>query len=153
MNVNMIRPKTETEYSFFSITEGCGTPIKPTHRKAEETFEFKLTKPRETFSITRPFNLDFDSNWMVGLTILVVYISIFIILEENNKFEHYTDCSDDKFSFVELKDKIAEVLGLSHISPRTYNMDYMDLIILKLIENYRQKGIRPMVIIYFLDYA
>ena len=46
MNLNMIRPKNETEDFLFSITKNCETLIKQTHRKPEETSGYKLTKPR-----------------------------------------------------------------------------------------------------------
>ena len=53
---------------------------------------------------------------MLGLVSLEVYNSLLNITEENNKFELYTYDSDNEFSFVELKDKVAEVLGLSNIT-------------------------------------
>ena len=49
MNLNMIQPKHETEVLLLSITKICQTLIEQTHRKAEETLEFKMIKPRETF--------------------------------------------------------------------------------------------------------
>ena len=53
---------------------------------------------------------------MIGLTDLEVYNSIFIITEENNKFELYRD-SSNKFGFLELGDELEEILNISHISP------------------------------------
>ena len=75
----MIRPKIETEVSSIFITMNCKRLIVRSHRKAEETLEFKLTKPKEPFSIKPSLNLGFDSKWMSGLTSLDVYISIFIL--------------------------------------------------------------------------
>ena len=49
MNLIMIRPKNETEDLLLSIAKNSETLIEQTHRKAEETLEFKLIKPRETF--------------------------------------------------------------------------------------------------------
>ena len=49
MNSKMIKPKNETEDLLLSITKNCETLIEQTHRKAEETLEFKMIKPRETF--------------------------------------------------------------------------------------------------------
>ena len=40
----MVTPKNQTEDILLSMTENCGTLIKQTHRKAEETIEFELTK-------------------------------------------------------------------------------------------------------------
>ena len=109
----MIQPKNETENLLLSITKNCETLIKQTHRKAEETLEFKMTKPRETFHFKPPMQVIDD--WMLGLTDLEVYNSIFNITEENNKFEIYRDISN-KFGFLELKDKLEEILNIPHIT-------------------------------------
>ena len=109
----MIRPKNETENLLLSITKNCETLIKQTHRKAEETLEFKMIKPRETFHFTPPISI--EGEWMLGLTDLEVYNSIFNITEENNKFEIYRDMTK-KFGFLELKDEIEEILNISHIT-------------------------------------
>ena len=70
MNLNMVRPKSETEDLLLSITKNCETLIKRTHRKAEETLEDKLNKRRETFHFNPPVQI--DGSWMVGLIILGV---------------------------------------------------------------------------------
>ena len=44
MNLNMIRPRNETEDLLLSITKSCETLIKQTYRKAEETLANKLNK-------------------------------------------------------------------------------------------------------------
>ena len=49
MNLNMIRPKNETENLLLLISKNCETLIDQKHRKAEETLEFKMIKSRETF--------------------------------------------------------------------------------------------------------
>ena len=41
MNLNMIRPKNETEDLLLSITKNCRTLIEQTDRKAEETMNSK----------------------------------------------------------------------------------------------------------------
>ena len=113
MNLNMITPKNETENLLLSNTKNCETLIEQTHRKPEETLEFKMTKPRETFLFTPPTEIKED--WMLGLVNLEVYTSIFNITEENNKFILYRDTSD-KFGFLELKDEIGEIFDNSHIT-------------------------------------
>ena len=40
MNLNLIRPKIETEDSLLSKTKSCEKLIEQNHRKAEETLEF-----------------------------------------------------------------------------------------------------------------
>ena len=113
MDLNMIRPKNETEDLLLSITKNCQTLIEQTHRKAEETLEFKMIKPKETFHFKPPIQVKGD--WMIGLVYLEVYNCIFNIKEENNKFEIYRD-SSNKFGFLELKDELEEILNISHIT-------------------------------------
>ena len=113
MNLNMITPKNQTEDFLLSITKICQTLIKQTHRKAEEILEYKMIKPREIFHFKPP--IQFQGDWMIGLTNLEVYNSIFNITEENNKFELYRDMIA-KFGFLELKDELEEILNISHIT-------------------------------------
>ena len=108
----MIRPKNKTEDLLLSITKNCETLIEQTHKKAEGTLEFKLTKSRKTCHFKPPIQVKGD--WMIGLISLEACNSIFNITEENNIFQLYTNPFDCEFSFTELKDKVAEVLGLSY---------------------------------------
>ena len=121
MNLNMIQPKNETEDLLLSITKNCGKLVEQTHRKPEETLEFKMLKPRETFHFNPPIHTKGD--WMLGLIDLEVYNSIFIITKENNKFELYIDTFDE-FSFEELKDELEEIINIpiitdSHLEDET----------------------------------
>ena len=109
----MIRPKTETEDLLLSISKNCERLVQQTHRKPEETLEFKMLKPRETFHIKPPIQTKCD--WMIGLIDLEVYNSIFNITKENNKFELFTDTFDE-FSFTELKDELEELLNFPNIT-------------------------------------
>ena len=87
MNLKMIRPKNETEDLLLSITKNCETLIKQTHGKAQETLEFKMIKPRETFHFKLPIQVKGD--WMIGLLDLEIFNSIFNITEENNSLQLY----------------------------------------------------------------
>ena len=115
MNLNIIRPKNETEGLLLSITKNCERLIEPTHRKAEGTLKFRVTKSRKKFHFIPPIQIERD--WMIGLTSLEVYNSIFNITEQNNKFKLYTGHLESVFSYTEMKKKVAEVLGLSDLYP------------------------------------
>ena len=128
----MIRPKNGTEDLLLSITKNCETLIDQTHRKAEETLEFKMNKSRETFHFSQPIQI--QGNWMIGLTDLEVYNSIFNITEENNKFEIYRDIPT-KFQFLDLKDELEEILGIQHIT-RDHLLD--DEIASRIIDEYHK---------------
>ena len=109
----MIRLKNETEDFILAITKNCETCIKQTHGKVQKTLEYKMNKPRVTSSFKPPIQI--EGSWMLGLTVSELYKSIFKITEENNKFEFYTDTFDE-FSLEELKDELAETLGISDIA-------------------------------------
>ena len=72
-----------------------------------------MTKSRKTFHFKPPISI--EGEWMIGLTDLEVYNSIFNITEENNKFEIYRDMSN-KFGFLGLKDELEEILNIPHIT-------------------------------------
>ena len=55
MNLNMIKPKNEKEDLLLSITKNCEMLVDQTHRKPEQTLEFKMLKPKETFILIRQF--------------------------------------------------------------------------------------------------
>ena len=109
----MIQPKNKTENLLLSISKNCETLVEQTHRKPEETLEFKMLKSRETFHFKPPIHT--RGSWMLGLIDLEVYNSIFNITKENNKFELYTDTFDE-FSFEELKDEVEEILNIPEIT-------------------------------------
>ena len=115
MNINMIRPKNETECLFFSMTKNCETLAEQTQRKAEETLQLKMITPKETFHFNPPIQNKRDS--MIGLISLGVYNSIFNINKTNNNFELFTD-HFDRFLFEELKDELEEILSISDITPK-----------------------------------
>ena len=141
MNLNMIRPKNQTEDLLLSITKNCETLIEQTHTKPQETLEFKMVKPKETFHFKPPIQIKGD--WMIGLTDLEVYNSIFNITEENNKFEIYK-FPDDKIGGVtydKVKGEIERDLDISDITPEDLQDDIIAPII---IEEYKKQVTKRM---------
>ena len=130
MNLNMIKPKNETEDLLLSITKNCQTLIEQTHRKAEETLEFKMTKPRETFHFKPPIQI--RDTWMLGLTDLEVYNSIFNITEENNKIKIYKflDEKAGGISYTKVRDEIERDLDISKITDADLQDDIIGPIII-----------------------
>ena len=85
MKFKRIQPKNDIEDLLLLITKNCETLIEQTHKKAEETLEFKMTKPRNIYHF-KP-SIPIQWSWMMELINLEVYNSIFNITEENNIFE------------------------------------------------------------------
>ena len=141
MNLNMIQPKNETQTLLLSITENCETLIDQTHRKAEETLEFKLIKPRETFHFKPAIQVKGD--WIIGLVDLEVYISIFNITKENKKLKLYKfpDEKSGGISYIKVRDEIERDLGISDITA----VDLQDDIIAPIIiEEYKKQVTKRM---------
>ena len=137
----MIRPKNQTEDLLLSLTKNCETLIEQTHRKAEETFEFKMVKSRETFHFKPPIQT--EGNWMIGSVDLEVYNSIFNITEENNKFQHYKfpDEKSGGISYTKVRDEIERDLDISDITAA----DLQDDIIAPfIIEEYKKQVTKRM---------
>ena len=137
MNLNMIQPKSETEDLLLSITKNCETLIEQTHRKAEETLEFKMVKPRETFHFKPPIQIKGD--WMIGLTDLEVYNSFFNITEENNKFKLYK--FPDGITYEKVRDEIEKDLDIEDITAEDLQDDIIGPII---IEEYEEQVTKRM---------
>ena len=137
----MIRPKTETEDLLLSITKNCETLIEKTHTKPQETLEFKMIKPRETFHFKPPIQITGD--WMIGLTDLKVYKSIFNITEENNKFDLYK-FPDEKaggVTYEKVRDEIGKDLDIEDITAADLQYEILGPII---IEEYRKQLTKRM---------
>ena len=141
MNLNMIRSKNETEDLLLSITKNCETLIEQTHRKAEETLEFKMNKSEETFHFSPPIQL--QGSWMLGLLDLEVYNSIFNITEENNKFKLYK-FPDEKaggISYKKVRDEIEKDLDIEDITAADLEDDIIGSVI---IEEYKKQVTKRM---------
>ena len=141
MNLNRIRPKTATEDFLLSRTKDCQTLIEQTHTKPQETLEFKKTKRRETFHFNPPIQVKED--WMLGLTDLEVYYSVFNLAEENNKFELYKfpDEEDGGISYTKVRDEIEKDLDISDITAAELQDD---IIAPNFIEEYREQVTKRM---------
>ena len=137
----MIRPKNETEDLLLSIAKNCQTLFEQTHRKAEETLEFKMTKPKETFCFKPPISI--EGSWMIGLTDIEVYNSFFNITEENNKFKLYKflDEKSGGITYEKVRDEIERDLNFSDILAADLQDDLIAPII---IEKYKQQVTKRM---------
>ena len=127
----MIRPENETEDLLLSITKNCETLIEQTHRKPEETLEYKMIKPKETFHFSQPIQVKGD--WMIVLVDLEVYNSIFNITEENNKFKLYK-FPDEKaggISYIKVRDEIERDLDIEDITAQDLQDEIIAPIIIK----------------------
>ena len=73
------------ESLLLSIANSNQEIVENTHSKPQETLEFEMTKQKETFSFDIP--LDLPEQWMMGVTSLEVYNTVYNISEKNNKIK------------------------------------------------------------------
>ena len=100
-----------------------------------------MIKPRETFHFKPPIQIKGD--WMIGLTDLEVYNSIFKITAENNKFEIYK-FPDEKaggVTYGKVRDEIEKDLDFEDITAEDLQDDIIGPII---IEEYEEQVTKRM---------
>ena len=73
------------ESLLLSIAKSNLDIVENTLSKPQETLEFKMNKQKESFSFNVP--LELPEKWMMGVTSLEVYNTVYNITEKNNKFE------------------------------------------------------------------
>ena len=73
------------ESLLLSIAKSNQEIVENTHSKPQETLEFKKTKQTESFS--SDVSLELPEKWMMGVTSLEVYNTVYNITEKNNKLE------------------------------------------------------------------
>ena len=73
------------ESLLLSIAKSNQEIVKNTLSKPQETLEFKMNKQKESFSFDIP--LELPEQWMMGVTSLEVYNTVYNITEKNNKFK------------------------------------------------------------------
>ena len=73
------------ESLLLSIAESNQEIVENTHSKLQETLEFKMTKQKE--SVSFDVSLLLPEKWMMGVTSLEVYNTVYNITEKINKLE------------------------------------------------------------------
>ena len=73
------------ESLLLSIAKSNQEIVENTHSKPQETLEFKMTKPKESFPFDVPLIL--NEKWMMGVKSLEVYNTVYNITNSNNKLE------------------------------------------------------------------
>ena len=141
MNLKKVGPKNETQDLLLSITKSCETLIHQIHTRPEETLEFEMIKPRETFHFN-PQN-QVENDCMLGLVGLEAYVSIFNITEKNNKFKlyKYPDGKSVSIFYEKVRDEIERDLDISDFTATDLQDDIIGPII---IEEYRNQVTKKM---------
>ena len=85
MDLSSFVTYNKKESLLLSIAESNQEIVANTHSKPQETLEFKMNKQKESFSFD--VSLLLPEKWMMGVTSLEVYNTVYNITEKNNKLE------------------------------------------------------------------
>ena len=82
------------------IKKHTDTLIEQTKTKPQETLEFQMIKPMQTFSFNPPINLVEEGKWLLGVSSFECTNSVYNVTNENNSFSiiipgHYETGSDE----------------------------------------------------------
>ena len=85
MDLSNFVTNDKKESLLLSIAKSNLDIVENTLSKPQETLEFKMNKQKESFSFDIP--LDLPEQWMMGVTSLEVYNTVYNITEKNNKLK------------------------------------------------------------------
>ena len=87
------------ESLLLSIAKSNLNIVENTLSKPQETLEFKMNKQKESFSFDIP--LELPEQWMMGVTSLEVYNSVYNITNKNNSFQ--IQLTDEQLNLIDTK--------------------------------------------------
>ena len=87
------------ESLLLSIAKSNLDIVENTLSKPQETLEFKMNKQKESFSFDIP--LELPEKWMMGVTSLEVYNSVYNVTNKNNSFQ--TQLTDEQLNGIDTK--------------------------------------------------
>ena len=141
MDISTFVTYDEKESLLLSIAKSNQEMVENTPSKPQETLEFKMTKQKESFSFDVPLQL--NEKWMMGVTSLEVYNTVYNITNSNNKLEIVLN--DQQLKELDLDSEIlvfVEDLYKSYfVKPYKYN-EFIEKVN-KLITNSYSKTKKP----------
>ena len=87
MDLSQLSPADEIETLTLEIVKLMQKVEENTHTKAQEPLEFKLTKPKQNFNFDK--QLIIPKKWLMGVTILQVYNTVYKMTERNKIFAQF----------------------------------------------------------------
>ena len=85
MDLSIFVTYDKKESLLLSFAKSNQNIVEKTHSKPQETLELKMTKQKESFSFD--VSLILNEKWMMGVTSLEVYNTVYYINERNNKLQ------------------------------------------------------------------
>ena len=109
MELSKFSPSDKKEILLLNIAKSILDVVDNTHAKPQETLEFKMNKQSESFSFNIP--LELPEKWMMGVTSLEVYNTVYNITSKNNSIQ------------IQLTDEQIEKVGID--TQLAMNIEYL----------------------------
>ena len=112
MELSNFNPSDKKEILLLNIAKSNLDIVENTHSKPQETLEFKMNKQSESFSFDIP--LELPEKWMMGVTSLEVYNTVFNITSKNNSIQ--IQLTDEQIEKLGIDTKLAVKIEYLHKS-------------------------------------
>ena len=123
------------ESLLLSIAKSNQEFVENTHCKPPETLEFKMNKQKESFSFDIP--LDLPEQWMMGVTSLEVYNTVYNITEKNNNFKILL--RKDQIDVLGLDTELVKKVEYLYKTSDKRRISNIEKIIKPIVDNYKKK--------------
>ena len=112
--------------------------VENTLSKPQETLESKMNKQKESFSFVIP--LELPEQWMMGVTSLEVYNTVYNITEKNNKFKILL--RKDQIDVLGLDTELVKKVEYLYKTSDKRGISYIEKINKLIVDNYTNKKTR-----------
>ena len=128
------------ESLLLSIAKSNLDIVENTLSKSQETLEFKMNKQKESFSFDIP--LDLPEQWMMGVTSLEVYNTVYNITEKNNKLKILL--RKDQLDILELDTELVKKVEYLYKTSDNKGISNIEKINKLIVDNYKNKKKRAL---------
>ena len=118
-----------------SIAKSNQEIVENTHSKPQETLEFKMNKQKESFSFDVP--LELPEQWMMGVTSLEVYNTVYNITEKNDKLKILL--RKDQLDILGFDTELVKKVEYLYKTPDKRGISNIEKINKLIIDNYKKK--------------
>ena len=109
--------------------------VENTHSKPQETLEFKMNKQKELFSFD--VSLELPEQWMMGVTSLEVYTTVYNITEKNNKLKILL--RDDQLDILGFDTELVKKVEYLYKTSDKRGISNIEKIIKPIVDNYKKR--------------
>ena len=128
------------ESLLLSIAKSNLDIVENTLSKPQETLEFKMNKQKESFSFDIP--LELSEQWMMGVTSLEVYNTVYNITEKNNKLKILL--RKDQLDSIGLDTEIVKKVEYLYKTSDNKGISNIEKINKLIVDNYKKKNKRGL---------